>query len=48
MITNLVGSVVIDVELGRKDYGSIPRNCHREGLKSLDVRTNLRTRFNWW
>ncbi|KAK2369722.1 hypothetical protein QL285_082838 [Trifolium repens] len=28
---SLVGSVVIGAELGRKDHGSIPRNCDREG-----------------
>jgi hypothetical protein len=28
---SLVGSVVIDAELGREDHGSIPRNCDREG-----------------
>jgi hypothetical protein len=27
---SLVSSVVIDVELGREDYYSIPRNCGRE------------------
>jgi hypothetical protein len=26
----LVGSVVIDDELGRKSYGSIPGNCDRK------------------
>jgi hypothetical protein len=26
----LVGSVVIDDELGREDHSSIPRNCNRE------------------
>jgi hypothetical protein len=38
---SLVGSVVIDIELGREDHGSIPRNCDREGLKPLDDRTNF-------
>jgi hypothetical protein len=28
---SLVGSVVIDAELGREDHGSIPHNCDREG-----------------
>jgi hypothetical protein len=28
---SLVGSVVIAVELGREDHGSIPRNFDREG-----------------
>jgi hypothetical protein len=28
---SLVGLVVIGAELGREDYGSIPRNCDREG-----------------
>jgi hypothetical protein len=28
---SLVGSVVIGVELGREDHGSIPRNCDQEG-----------------
>jgi hypothetical protein len=37
----LVGSVVIDVELGRKEHDSIIRNCNREG-----VGTNIG--FNWW
>jgi hypothetical protein len=27
---SLVGSVVIDVELGREDHGSIPRNYNRK------------------
>jgi hypothetical protein len=37
----LVGSVVIDVELGREEHDSIPRKCNREG-----VGTNIG--FNWW
>jgi hypothetical protein len=31
---SLVGSVVIDAELGREDHGSIPRNCDREGAET--------------
>jgi hypothetical protein len=27
---SLVSSVMIDVELGMEDHGSIPRNCDRE------------------
>ncbi|MCI25726.1 hypothetical protein A2U01_0046917, partial [Trifolium medium] len=43
----LVGSVVIDIGLGREDHGSILRNCDRRGeLKSLDVRTDSRTRLD--
>jgi hypothetical protein len=37
---SLVGLVVIDAQLGREDHGSILRNCNREGLKPLDVRTD--------
>jgi hypothetical protein len=35
----LVGSVVIDIELGREEHDSIP--CNREGAE-----TNIG--FNWW
>jgi hypothetical protein len=38
--------VVIDVELGREDHISIPATVIRKGLKSLDVRTDSRTRLN--
>jgi hypothetical protein len=31
---SLVGSVVIDIELGRENHGSIPHNCDREGAKT--------------
>jgi hypothetical protein len=43
-----VGSVVIDVELGRQDDGLIPATAIERGLKPLDIRTVTRTRFNWW
>jgi hypothetical protein len=29
----LVGSVIIDIKLGREDYSSIPRNCDKEGAE---------------
>jgi hypothetical protein len=29
---SLVGSVVIDAELGREKHGSISRNCDRKGV----------------
>jgi hypothetical protein len=31
---SLVGSVVIDTELDRKDHDSIPCNCNREGTET--------------
>jgi hypothetical protein len=40
----LVGSVVIDAELDRENYGSIP--AIRRGLKLLDARTDSRTRLH--
>jgi hypothetical protein len=45
---SLVGLVVIDAELGRKDHGSIFHKYDWEGLELLDARTNLQTRLNWW
>ncbi|MCI21744.1 hypothetical protein A2U01_0042914, partial [Trifolium medium] len=42
---SLVGSVVIDAELGREDHGSIPATAIGRGQKPLDVRTDLRTRL---
>jgi hypothetical protein len=44
----LVGSVVIGAEFGRENRGgSIPATAIGRGLKSRDVRTDHRTRFNW-
>jgi hypothetical protein len=43
---SLIGSVVIDVEFDRKNYGSISRKYDREELESLNVRTDSRIRFN--
>jgi hypothetical protein len=40
--------MVIDTELGREDHGSIPTIVIESGLEPLDVRTDLRTRLNWW
>jgi hypothetical protein len=37
---------VIGAEYGRKDHGSIPRNCDWERIKSLDARIDHQTRFN--
>jgi hypothetical protein len=31
-LQSLVSSMVIDVELGREDYGLIPHNCDRKGV----------------
>jgi hypothetical protein len=45
---SLVDSVVIDAELIKEDHNSIPRNCDREGMEVLDVRTYPQTRLNWW
>jgi hypothetical protein len=42
----LVGSVVIHVKLDRENYNSISRNCDREGLEPLDVRTDPQTRLD--
>jgi hypothetical protein len=44
----LVGSVVIDVELGRKNHGSIPATTIERRLEPFDIRTDLRTKLNWW
>jgi hypothetical protein len=38
--------VVISAKFGREDHGSIPTTAIRRGLKSLDVRTDLKTRLN--
>jgi hypothetical protein len=38
--------MVIDVELGRENYGSIPATAIRRGLKPLDARIDLRTKLN--
>jgi hypothetical protein len=43
---SLVGSVVIDAELGREDYGLIPATAIGRGLELLNARTDPRTRFN--
>jgi hypothetical protein len=45
---SLVGLVVIDVELYRKDYSSISRKYDWRRFELLDVRTDSRTRLNWW
>jgi hypothetical protein len=37
----LVGSLMVNIELDRNNHNSIPHNCYRGGLKSLDVRTEL-------
>jgi hypothetical protein len=44
---SLVGSVVIDAELGRKDHGSIPATAIERRLESLDDKTDPRIRLNW-
>jgi hypothetical protein len=31
---------VIDVELGKEDHSSIPRNCDRKGVEPLYTRTD--------
>ncbi|MCI35121.1 hypothetical protein A2U01_0056342, partial [Trifolium medium] len=41
----LVGQVVIDAGFGREDHGSIPATAIGMGLKSLDARTDPRTRL---
>jgi hypothetical protein len=40
--------VVIGAELGREDHGSIPATATGRGLELLDIRTDPRTRLNWW
>jgi hypothetical protein len=45
---SLVGLVVIDAELGRKHNSSILATAVGRELKPFDVRTNYRTRLNWW
>jgi hypothetical protein len=40
--------VGIDTELSRGDHGLIPVTTIERGLKLLVVRTNPRTKFNWW
>jgi hypothetical protein len=32
---SLIGLVVIDAEVGRENYGLIPRNCNQEGAKII-------------
>jgi hypothetical protein len=34
--------MVIDIELGRENYGSIPRNCEWRGPEPIDDRTDSR------
>jgi hypothetical protein len=45
---SLVVSMVIGTELGRGDHSSIPATAIGRGLEPLDVRTDPRTRLNWW
>jgi hypothetical protein len=45
---SLVGSVVIDVELGRENHDSTPPTAIGRGLESLDVITDHQTRLNLW
>jgi hypothetical protein len=40
--------MMIDIEFGREDHGSIPATAIRRGLKPLNVRTDPQTTFNWW
>ncbi|MCI11067.1 hypothetical protein A2U01_0032166, partial [Trifolium medium] len=42
---SLVGPVVIGVELGREDHGSIPATAIGKGLELLDARTDPQTRL---
>jgi hypothetical protein len=44
--TNLVGSVVIDTELGRDDHGFIPATAIWRGLEPLDARTDSQPDLN--
>jgi hypothetical protein len=44
MILMVFFFVVIDVELSRKDHGSIPAAAIGREPKPLDVRTDLQTR----
>jgi hypothetical protein len=37
---SLVGSVVIDAEIDKDDYGSIPRNCDRKRIPKLTPKPN--------
>jgi hypothetical protein len=50
MVSNqsFVGSVVIDAEFGREDHCSIPAAAIGRDLKSLDPKTDPRTRLNRW
>jgi hypothetical protein len=43
MNQSLVGSLVINAELGREDYCLIPATTIRRGLEPHDIRTDLRT-----
>jgi hypothetical protein len=43
----LVDLVVIDAEFDRKDHSSIPATAIRRELKSVDIKTDSRTRLNW-
>jgi hypothetical protein len=40
--------MVIGAELGKEDHSSIPVTVTGRGLEPLDVKTDPRTRFNWW
>jgi hypothetical protein len=42
----LVGSVIIDTELGKEDHGLIPAIAIGRELEQLDVRTDPRTKLN--
>jgi hypothetical protein len=43
MNQSLVGSLVINAELGREDYCLIPATTIKRGLEPHDIRTDLRT-----
>jgi hypothetical protein len=43
---SLVGSWVIDAELGRENHGSILHNCDREGAEITYAKIDPRTRLN--
>jgi hypothetical protein len=43
----LVGSVMISIELGRKNFSSIPAITFERGLKLFDAKIEFRIRLNW-
>jgi hypothetical protein len=40
--------VIVNAEFGKNDHDSISTTAIRRGMKSLNARTDLQTRLNWW